>query len=118
MNEITTNNCPTFEYTEPRYFVDYFDEKEVRWVRNPMMSQSEMKKHIRYLLTLKNMVKSLRVNLEEDLDKEAMRWDENMVEIGLGYTRRAQMFRQDYQELHEFMMEDETLLKDIKRGCY
>ena len=105
MTKITTNNCPTFEYPEPRYFVDYFDEEEVRWVRNPMMSLNAMKNIIIYVLVKKNASK-ITINLEESLYKEAMKWDENMRQIGLGYTRRAEMFRQDYQERHELMMEE------------
>lgn len=109
MNEITTNNCPTFEYTEPRYFVafqiDSDDGKSPRWFRNPMMSLNAMKDTIADVLAKKNVI-TVIINLEESLDKEATSPDE--YGEGLGYTRRSQLYGCWSQECHEMEMEAES----------
>jgi len=121
-NETT---LPTFEYQEPRYFVDfkeaftYGDEdSDTRWVRMPMMSSSNVLKLLNNefyqqwtdwdqypkgtpLSEMKWYIKSgvydFRVQLEEHLDGEVKDKDGN----GLGYTYRQKRFGDRYQICHE-----------------
>jgi hypothetical protein len=121
-NETT---LPTFEYPEPRYFVDFklsqrFGDERPRWARMPMMSSSNVLKLLNNefyqqwtdwdqypkgtpLSEMKWYMKSgvydFRVQLEEYLDGEVEDKDGN----GLGYTYREKRFGGRYQIGHEEM---------------
>jgi len=98
---------PTYEYPEPRYFLDYsispeYGDEPPRWVRMPMMSSLNVQKIMRLVFTESGMY-NFRVQLEEHLDEEVTDNDGK----GLGYTRREHHFGGLYQEIHEEMFEDE-----------
>ena len=109
---------PTYEYPEPRYFLDYsispeYGDEPPRWVRMPMMSSLNVQKIMREVfypvwknkdvMYAKSGVYKFRVQLEEHLDEEVTDNDGK----GLGYTYREHHFGGLYQEFHEEMFEDE-----------
>jgi hypothetical protein len=122
---------PTYEYPEPRYFLDYsispeYGDEPPRWVRMPMMSSLNVQKIMRLVFTESGMY-NFRVQLEEHLDEEVTDNDGK----GLGYTRREHHFDSRYQKSHEVLFEklgfdgsskenSHGFLKENhhERGCY
>ena len=125
-NETT---LPTFEYQEPRYFVDFklsqrFGDERPRWARMPMMSSSNVLKLLNNefyqqwtdwdqypkgtpLSEMKWYMKSgmydFRVQLEEHLDENALDEDGNPI---VGLTNREYHFDSRYQKGHEFLFKE------------
>jgi len=108
---------PTYEYPEPRYFVDYsisseYGDELPRWIRMPMMSSLNVQKIMREVfypvwknkdvIYAKSGVYKFRVQLEEHLDEEVTDNDDK----GLGYTYREHHFDSRYQKGHEVLFEE------------
>ena len=104
--EESNTTLPTYEYPEPRYFLDYsispeYGDEPPRWVRMPMMSSLNVQKIMRLVFTESGMY-NFRVQLEEHLDEEVTDNDGK----GLGYTRREHHFDSRYQKGHEVLFEE------------
>ena len=102
---------------EELYFLSYFDTKDVRWIRHPLLTKEQLFYILIGMFNEMESIKEINIQTEEQLNvtnegycPKTEEWEETLT------TLRETLYGTQYQKTYEFSLKDPTFRSELTKN--